>query len=86
MTTQAEINSAAEKNIQENEKKKKEEEREIEEKSDPKKNKNSEKNEKISFSQILPISDNRKFETENEPRSSNQGAIPWWERIMSNRH
>jgi hypothetical protein len=47
---------------------------------------------KISFSQILPISDQRKpgnVESffENESRStSNKEAIPWWERIMSNRH
>ena len=51
-------------------------------------------NSKISFSQILPISDHRKPETENGDRSyenesrssSNKEAIPWWDRIMSNRH
>lgn len=48
----------------------------------------------ISFSQILPLKANKKVKVVKvakddlhfEARSSNVDAIPWWERIYSNRH
>ena len=73
LINEAELNSAAEKSVRENEKMFKDNEKQHDTESS-----------KLSFSQILPISTQR--ESEFEPRSSKQEAIPWWERIGSNRH
>jgi hypothetical protein len=74
LINEAELNSAAEKSVQKNEKMFKNNE----------KDQQDTESSKISFSQILPISTDR--DSDFKPRSYKQETIPWWERIGSNRH